>query len=242
MEKTLQELGLTNAEAKIYLALLDLGSSKTGEIINLTKLQSSTIYHTLEILLEKGLITYILEGKTKKYQAENPETILSFLEEKKRKIIKILPSLKARQKVISKKQTAKVFEGLNGLKVAFEDMLNSLKKGEEYYFFQIPPKGFENEEIITFLRNYHLKRAEKGIKIKGLAIKDTKENVQEIFKDIKNSQIKYVDEFLPCGITIYKNKITLIDLDRKPSAITIESKSIADSYREFFLEKWEQTK
>ncbi|MDA3836231.1 MAG: hypothetical protein PF542_01275 [Nanoarchaeota archaeon] len=241
MEQTLQELGLTNAESKIYLALLELGSSKTGEIINQTKLQSSTIYHTLDLLVKKGLITYILEGKIKKYQAEPPETIISFLEEKKKKIIKILPQLKAKQKIISKKQTAKIFEGLNGLKSAFDDILNSLKSGEEYYFFQVHPQGFENEKIKTFLRNYHLKREEKGIKIKGLASKETKQYVKEVFMGFKHSQIKYVDEFLPTGITIYKNKMIFIDLDSNPSAITIESKSLADSYRQFFLDKWNKT-
>ena len=55
----LEELGLSNAEAKIYLTLLELGPSKTGKIIDKTKLQSSTIYHLLGTLIEKGLISYI---------------------------------------------------------------------------------------------------------------------------------------------------------------------------------------
>ena len=77
--RILEDLGLSNAEAKIYLALLELGTSKTGKIIDLTKLQSSTIYHVLGSLVEKGLVNYIFEGKIKYYQAESPDSLSFFL-------------------------------------------------------------------------------------------------------------------------------------------------------------------
>ena len=72
-------MGLSNAEAKIYLALLELGSSKTGRIIDRTKLQSSTVYHVLGSLVEKGIVSHILQGKVKHYNAEPPEAFLNFL-------------------------------------------------------------------------------------------------------------------------------------------------------------------
>ena len=90
----LEDLGLTNAEAKIYLALLQEGQSKTGKIIDVTKMQSSTVYHVLGSLIEKGLVSYILIGKIKYYQAESPESFLFFLDEKKRKLEESLPRLK----------------------------------------------------------------------------------------------------------------------------------------------------
>ena len=79
----LEELGLSTAEAKIYLALLELGQSKTGKIIDITHLQSSTVYHVMGSLIEKGLVSFIIKGKVKYYQAEPPESFLLFLEEKK---------------------------------------------------------------------------------------------------------------------------------------------------------------
>ena len=112
----LEELGLSNAEAKIYLALLGLGSSKTGDIIDRTKLQSSTVYHVLGSLVEKGLVSYVLKGKIKFYQAEDPNSFLLFLEEKKRKLNEILPELRRKERLSKQKQTAKVYEGLKGVK------------------------------------------------------------------------------------------------------------------------------
>ena len=238
----LEDLGLSNAEAKIYLALLRKGESKTGAIIDATKMQSSTVYHALGSLVEKGLVSYILIGKIKHYQAERPESFLFFLEEKKRKFEEILPELKEREKLSRQKQSAKVYEGIKGLKTAFNDVLNSLKAGEEYYFFQIPKEQFFSERNFRFLRNYHLKRADKGIKVKGLAIKELRPIMKDMFKNIKHTKLRYLNEFLPNALLIYKNKLITVDWEEAPTAFVIESESIAKSYKKFFEEKWQQAK
>ncbi len=237
---TLEELGLSNAEAKIYLALLELGPSKTGKIIDRTKLQSSTVYHILGSLLEKGLVSYILKGKVKYFQSSAPDSLMHFLKDKERKLNEILPELKEKETLSKQKQNARVYEGINGLKAAFSDILTSLKSGEEYYFFQVPKENLYDDNVILFLRNYHLKRSEKGIKVKGLALKGTKSLINRIFKGIKHTQIHYVKEFIPTGLIIYKNKVITLDWDNIPTAFVIESHAVSNSYKHFFEEKWKQ--
>ncbi|MBS3102745.1 hypothetical protein J4458_04845 [Candidatus Woesearchaeota archaeon] len=46
----LQRVGLTPGEAKIYLALLELGQSTTGPIVNKSKVSTSKTYKILERL------------------------------------------------------------------------------------------------------------------------------------------------------------------------------------------------
>lgn len=239
--KAIEGLGLTNAEAVIYSKLLDLGPSKTGILIEKTNLQSSTIYHSLGSLIEKGLVNFILEGKIKIYSAESPNILLELHEKKKKEFIKILPLLKQKNKNTIT-QTAKIYKGIKGLQTAFGDILKTMKKGEEYYFFQVYRKELEEENFLTFFRNYHLKRSEKGIKAKAFGMKKAKEKTTEIFKNLKNTQIKYIDEFIPTGLSIYKNKIIITEWEDSPIAIVIESKAIANSYKQFFLDKWNKTK
>jgi HTH-type transcriptional regulator, sugar sensing transcriptional regulator len=238
----LEDMGLTTAEAKIYLALLKSGSTKSGKIIDSTKLQSSTVYHVLGSLLEKGLVSYVLQGKIKYFQATSPENFLSFLDEKKRKFLEILPQLKEMEDLSKQKQTAKVYEGFNGVQTAFNDILTTMSKDEEYYFFQIMKKKLLDDRIIMFFKNYHIKRAEKGIKVKGLTLRKSKNLVNNIFKGIKNTKIRYLDEFTPSGIVIYNNKVITVDWSNIPTAIVIESESISNSYKKFFLEKWKKAK
>lgn len=236
--RILEELGLSEAEAKIYLALLELGTSKTGKIIDKTKLQSSTVYHVLGALVEKGLASFIHEGKIKFYQAERPESLLMFLDEKRKKLKTIMPELKERESQGNKKQTAKVYQGIKGLRAAFNDILEKMKKGEEYYFFSAPRKEFFNQNVVLFFRNFHLRRAENGIKVKGLSLKGSRKIIDKIFQGVKLHKIKYIGDFAPQGIVVYKNKLITIDWDDTPTAVVIESKSIANSYKKFFEQKW----
>jgi HTH-type transcriptional regulator, sugar sensing transcriptional regulator len=238
----LEELGLSNAEAKVYLALLKMGQSKSGDIITSTDLQSSTVYHTLSALMSKGLANYILKGKIKYFQAESPETFLVFLEEKKKRFNAILPTLKKSESFAKQKQAAKVYEGINGLKIAYNDILSSLSAGEEYYFFQITKNELIKDEMFKFFRIFQMKRAEAGIKVKALALKSTEEVTKQVFQNLKHTKLKFVNEFLPGGIIIYRNKVIILDWIETPTAIVISSNAIAGSYKKFFDEKWKQTK
>lgn len=237
----LEEFGLSEAEAKIYVALLERGPSKTGKIIDGTKLQSSTVYHVLGALGEKGIVSYIFKGKVKWYQAENPEALLAFLEEKKRKFEEILPELKAKEKASKQKLSAKVFEGIKGLKAAFNDILISMKKGEEYCFFQFSKEKLLDEEVLLFLRNYHIKIAEKGIKVKGLAPVAVKKIMKPIYS-LPHTRVRFLKEIIPTGIVVYKDKVMTLDWEDVPAAFIIQSNAVANSYREFFEEKWKQAR
>lgn len=238
----LEELGLTNAEAKIYLALLKEGQSKTGRIIDTTKMQSSTVYHVLGSLIEKGLVTYVMIGKIKHYNAESPDALLLFLEDKKRKYEEMLPQLKSMEQLSEYKQTAKVYEGMKGLKAAYNDIVLTMNKGERYCFFQIPKERIFDEEAIRFFRNFHIKRSKKGINVRGLCPTPAKAPIERIFVGLPNTKIRYTGEVFPTGIVVYANKVMIIDWEGQPVVFTIESKAVAESYRRFFDEKWKTAK
>ena len=240
--RILEDLGLSNAEAKIYLALLELGPSKTGKIIDLTKLQSSTVYHVLGSLVEKGIVSYIFKGKIKFYQAESPGSLAMFLEEKKRKLNSIMKELKEKEQIGQQKQSAKVYEGMKGLTVAFNEILTTLKKGDEYYFFQLHSEKLKEKRIILFFKNHHLKRADKGIIVKGLSPNQDRSPMGNIFSGLKHTKIRFVEEFLPNGVIIYKNKVITVAWEDILTAFVIESESVANSYKKFFLEKWKKAK
>ena len=239
--RILEELGLSSAEAKIYLALLELGQSKTGRIIDQTKLQSSTVYHVLGSLIEKGVVTYVHRGKLKYYQAERPESFYAFLEEKKRKLASVMRELKEKEKLSTLKQNAKVYEGINGVRTAFNDVLSTMKKGEEYYFFQFPIEKLRNEKVQLFLKNYHLRRSESGIRVKGLGSPECRTLMQGIYS-LPHTKVRYLDNPAPTVVVIYKNKTLFLDWDDVPSAFTIQSKTIYESHKKFFLEKWKKAK
>jgi len=71
----LEDIGLTNSEIKTYMALLELGSSTAGTILEKSRLQNSVLHRALNTLIGKGIVTYILEGKKKVYQATEKNSL-----------------------------------------------------------------------------------------------------------------------------------------------------------------------
>ena len=241
--KRLSELGLTETEARIYLSLLQLGKAKSGDVIRAASLQSSTVYNSLSSLVAKGLSSYVQIGKTKHYQAEPPESFGLFLEEKRRRLEEMLPHLKKMQAMASSEQkSARVFEGFKGLKTAYNDVYLTMAPGEDYCFFQASPIDLSRKRVLMFFRNWHRRRSGKGVKVRGLGVQETRGPMKAIFKGIPHTKYRFVDEFLPTGMVVYKDKLLLLDLGEPPAAFLIQSKNIVQSFRGFFDTKWKKAR
>jgi sugar-specific transcriptional regulator TrmB len=76
----LQELGLAEQEAKIYLALITLGKSSASQIAAEAKVSYGTIYDVLAHMERKGLVKTLPE-KTKRFIATGPEKLLEMAKE-----------------------------------------------------------------------------------------------------------------------------------------------------------------
>ncbi len=237
MDQTiLENLGLSKGEIRIYLTLLELGSTKVGQIIEKSNLASSAVHALINNLIHKGLITYIKKGKIKYYQAVHPKNLVNFVEEKKKRLIAILPELELKQKLAQEKQAAEIFEGRKGVITLLNTLIEDTKKGDEYLFFAINVEG-QNKEIQQFMLNYDLKRKEKGLKIKGLAAK----GMENIFSQRAVLNIKYTTFPIPSNISICNQKIAFFSWDEKPVGYLIESQQIVTIFRILFEKIWKMT-
>jgi sugar-specific transcriptional regulator TrmB len=81
---TLKKFGLTEYEAKVYLALVSLGPSSGKEISQATGIVYSKIYNILNSLIQKGWISYRDDERPKIYVPNPPDVVLS---ESKRRIL-----------------------------------------------------------------------------------------------------------------------------------------------------------
>lgn len=234
----LEDIGLTNAEIKVYIALLELGTATAGPIIEKTGLQSSVIHMTLNNLIEKGLISFVLEGQRKHYQATNPKNISAFIEEKKERFEKILPELLAKQKVTKEKTQVTAFQGIKGIKELLYELLEA--GGKEHLTFGSTRHSLMLGEI--WWENYHRKRASKGIKAKLIFNESLKFWKAE--KRYSLTEIRYTKEgFEPLTETIIRNnKIGLIIWTEKPVGTLIINETAARSYEKYFEQLWKLAK
>ena len=93
MQTSLEKLGLSGRESKVYQILLDVGPTTITKIINKTGIPSSKIYDVLRRLEQKGLVTYILVKRKKEFHPANPKKLFDLIKEKGELINEILPHL-----------------------------------------------------------------------------------------------------------------------------------------------------
>src|SRR5210317_1793148 len=113
--RILEDIGLTNAEIKVYISLLELGTSTAGPIIEKSGLQSSVVHMTLNRLLNKGFISFIKEGQRNHYQANNPQHISHYIDNKKKEFEELLPQLLLKQELAKQKSEVTTFKGIKGI-------------------------------------------------------------------------------------------------------------------------------
>ena len=244
----LLELGLNRNEAKVYISLIKLGTSSAGEIIKETEFHRNIVYDNLDKLIDKGLVTFIIEGKRKIFQPTPPDMISRFLDKEeqmiktKKQIAEVvkreISKLQAKSKKSKKIQEATMFRGVNGLRVLFKDTLNV---GKDYYVFGAPESSVDIMSSI-FWKNYNLKRIENRINVKMIF----NDNLREWSKKIKNkyTYIKFLPkEFDPLSETmIYGDKTAIIIWTEKPIAILIQDRNLAENYGQYFRILWKQAK
>ena len=249
MEKTLEKLGLNQNEARVYLALLDLGLCSAKPIIEKTKLHRQLVYNALSSLIEKGLVSYVIQANRKYFKTVNPKQFLDYFEKKKQEINKqeesfkeILPELISKRKLIQEEQEATIFKGNKGIKSLMDDMLNQKNEILTIGASDIQAKAFQYHLQFN-LPKFHKIREKKRIPYKILLSEDLKQRAKELNK-LKHTIAKILPkEFTSNSSTnIYGNKVSIIMWGSQPFGILIKSKEIANAQRKHFTLLWKIAK
>ncbi|MFA6461079.1 MAG: helix-turn-helix domain-containing protein [Candidatus Woesearchaeota archaeon] len=243
----LESLGLTKAEIKVYLALLELGRSTTGPIVEKSRASSSKIYELLEKLMQKGLVSFVIENGIKYFEAADPRRLMDYMNDKEELLIKqkqelnqLIPELELKQKLSKDRSGATIFRGLKGVKTAYEDILKTLHSGEEYY---VSGGMLQHKAYFDYIAEFHKRRAKLGIKVR-LLYTDLAKSIAKNIKDLPGTKIKFAPQhfFSACFIVMYKTK-TLITVASKEelTLFQIDNKEITDSFISQFKLLWDKS-
>jgi sugar-specific transcriptional regulator TrmB len=228
----LKEMGLTDSETRVYLALLKLGPSLAGRISRETGIHRRNVYDITERLIKKGLIGYILKNNRRLFEAANPERFLDAMKEKEIEFQEALPELKQLYTKTKEKQETNFYKGREGLKTVFQDQLEDNKEvlilGASHAAFDVLP---------FYFKWYDTDRVKKRIKVRIIAS-------EKLGKKIPLAEIRYLSQKYasPLAINIYKDKVAIILWKKEPLAIVIKNIEIADSYKKYFELTWKIAK
>lgn len=239
LEKNLEKLGLDDKEAKVYLALLELGEGNIQQISAKSGVKRTTVYDVIESLKDRGLLSQSVHRKKTLYSAEDPRKLEYTLEEKKKTLQSVLPELLSIANNLDKKPKIRFYEGLEGIKDVYRDTLNYPDQELLAWVSEDAVKSFDEK----FLNEYYLqKRLEKKIWVRAIA--PDREYMHKYKgldeKSLRKTKLASVENFpLEVEINLYgKDKIGIMSFGEKIGLI-IESRKIYTTLKSIFEMNWQ---
>ncbi len=243
MREKLMKFGLSEKEAKVYLACLELGDSAASEIALKSNLPRTLVYDILERLIDLGLISYSIRESKKLFRASDPEELLRILHEKEEVITKALPELKHLQKMKGvKRPKVQVYEGKEGMKTVMNDILRSDVKE----FLAYGSSKSSIPIIPAFMEEWHRRRSKQKVFMRVIYnnSKEARERVKEYKHTFSYSKYRFMPfkANSPTATLIYGNKVVLQSWTTEPFSVMIEDEEMADNQRRYFEELWKLAK
>ncbi|MDP2951504.1 MAG: helix-turn-helix domain-containing protein [bacterium] len=233
--ETIKQLGLSDNEAKVYVAALELGQATVQDLGKKSRVKRTTVYTTIEGLKEKGLLAETKKGKKTLFIAQNPEALLSLSEKRLAEIKKALPELKSiyNSGTVAKPKL-KFFEGKEGYLAVYQDIL---KQNPKELLVIASYKDWLKHIDIAFEGEWTKQRVKQGIFLRWLDFK-TKETIKKAQEGKKGlREIRFLpDKFAFTSATfIYNGKIILMSGKAKEfMAVIIESQEFYHTLKQFF--------
>jgi HTH-type transcriptional regulator, sugar sensing transcriptional regulator len=227
--------GLTANEAKMYLAMLRIGSASVNEISRKAGVHRVNAYDLIERLIQKGLVSSVVRGAKKLYEPASPHKILDMLHDRQAHVTSVMPELVLDFNLRKEKQDVFVFKGPEGVMSAYGMML---EQGKDIY--ALGGQGLNRK----YLKHRHIKfdkaRLKKKMKVHGLYYESARS------KKIASKMwhIKYLpDKFRsPLMVDICGDLVIILLATTDILAIVIQNKEVADGYRKHFTFMWEFAK
>ena len=239
----LKAIGLTDGEIKVYLALLKIGSTKTGALAIEASVSSSKVYKILERLEKKGLVSHVIKNDTKHFQALKPRRLIDYIDEesekleKNKKLVeKMLPSLEEQMQSKIPSEAA-VFSGFKAVTNLYKNMLDALAVGEEYFVIGASyVEGLPEQK--RFFQKFHQLRALKKVTVNMLARADVLEDEAPMVKAY--SKIRFLPtQFVgSMNLLFYHKTAKIIVWTTSPIGFEIQSEEVVKNFKDYFGVLW----
>ena len=243
LSQKLQSLGLSSAEAQVYLACLEVGGGLVSEISSRAKVERTNCYYVLKVLSEKGLISISNKGSFKFYLAEHPDKIVDIQRQQLNLANELLPQLiSLEQKKQSSTPKMRYYEGLDAVVDLYSKSLDNRGELLCYTNLKLLLDKFANRLLDHFRLQAELKLDTRIISSNEDSLLQFPENCfpDEYIK--RHLQLLLVNpkEFsLQDNVFIYEDQVSVISLKANHYlGVLIESESYAETSRTTFNLAW----
>lgn len=233
-DKTLTDYGLTEKQAKVFLACLELGSASVQKISGRAGIARSTCYEILESLRRLGFVSTFLKKRGRYYSAEEPNKVIAIARGKVELLERALPQLRAAYGTAKHQPTVRFYQGVRSIRLVLEEILSEatelLSFGSADDLFRVIPDYSE----------FAKRRAKKKIFAKVIIRDSPKARERQRLGPQELRQVK----LLPIPpeyhgmVYIWGNKIAMVSFEQDLTLLVIESPELAKVQRAMFNVIW----
>ncbi len=240
IHSVLEEIGLRENEAGVYLAALSRGPTTALWLAKATGIKRTTVYSALEALQQKGLIHTQARGFKRLFVAENPEKLENVLDTRKRLLQGVLPELSARYfKLRSNEGFIKHYKGIAGVKRVYDSLLRELRAKDFYLVISDQQKWISHDP--AYFERFKRERAKLGLRIQLLLQDSVSARGNKPIQSKYNEQIKILPKQyqLATNMVIVPHKVIIVQTVEPIMALVIENQSVVQMNKVLFEMIWE---
>ena len=241
--KKLEQVGLGGKKAEVYVAILQLGQASVMQIAKKAGIKRPTTYDILDDLIARKLVTQTFKGKKRLFAAADPVNLKLMLQQQAETVATFLPELKSLYNLAAKKPQIRYFEGREGLRQVYEEILKSETK-QQYYFGSIK----EMVDVLgkEYLEDWVKRRIKAGIVSHAIRLKKKEVDIKEwgggksFLRNLRFFPIDIKEDITT--LLIFDNKVVIMSGLAEGYGVLIESKELANTIRYIWQIVWQASK
>lgn len=237
-KKALQQFGLSGKQADVYLAVLELGSSTVAKIAEKAGIPRPTCYDVLTSLIKEGVVSIFLQKRTRHFSAEDPKKIAALAKERAMDIEDVLPQLNAIYGLAKSRPTVRFYQGQEGMKQVFKEMLTDKK---DILAFNSADSLFKC--LGDYWPKFIQQRIKSRIVVHAILCDSPKARERQFLGPKELRIVKLIPpNFSHHGaIFVFGSKIALFSFIKDHHAVIIESKVLAEAQRSALNYIWKKS-
>lgn len=229
----------------MYLALVELGPSPVRLVGEKAEINRGTTYDILRSLQDLGLVSFFDKEAKQYFTAEDPEKLITALDERKKNIDKVrgeltehLPELRALFQVSGDKPRVSLYEGMDGIRQILEDVLDVMDEVEPREYYVYSSAGLRGN-VYEAMPDFSNRRIKRKISVKTLALGN---GGQTVGLDERKWIPTGGKDFKSTYELIYGNRVAHISLDvgQNPVGVIIQNSGIYETQKFIFNALWEK--
>ncbi len=235
IKKVLEQYGLKEMHASIYLACLELGSASIQKVSQKSGVARSTCEAVLQSLHEKGFVTTFKKKNIKYFSPEDPKKLIGLAKEKVTLLENALPQFGALYYKGDTSPVSRLYEGEDGIRLVLQEILNEAKELSSFGSI---------DDIYQSVGDYFPKftkeRIKRSIPLKVI-LQDTplaRERQRLGPGELRQVRLMPENNYLSSITFIWNNKIAMCSFKEKKIALVIQSEELASIQKTMFNLIW----